>query len=130
MLPRSVPRRLSAAVISFCAHPPLAESTATPSAAAAAEVAADLADLAARALASAAVRPRALLLVGGDTAYACLRRLDIRRLVLRGEAEPYVPWGRALGGSWGGLVVVTKAGGFGDRDTLRRICGKPWSLVA
>ena len=107
----------------FLCAPPLAETAASPSAPVAETVAADLADLAARALASAAVRPRALLLVGGDTAYACLRRLDIRRLVLCGEAEPYVPWGRVLGGSWGGLVVVTKAGGFGDRHTVRRMCG-------
>lgn len=112
----------------FLCAPPLAESAASPSAAVAETVAAILADLAARALASAAVRPRALLLVGGDTAYACLRRLDIRRLVLCGEAEPYVPWGRVRGGPWGGLVVVTKAGGFGDRLTLRRICGAPWPL--
>ena len=107
----------------FLCAPPLAESAAWPSAPVAETVAADLADLAARALASATVLPRALLLVGGDTAYACLRRLDIRRLVLCGEAEPYVPWGRVLGGSWGGLVLVTKAGGFGDRHTLRRVCG-------
>ena len=114
----------------FLCAPPLAESVARPSAAVAETVAAGLADLAARALASAAVRPRALLLVGGDTAYACLRRLDIRRLVPCGEAEPYVPWGRVPGGPWAGLVVVTKAGGFGDRHTLRRLCGRPWSLVA
>lgn len=109
----------------FLCAPPPAESAARPSAPVAETVATDLADLAACALASAAVRPRALLLVGGDTAYACLRRLHIRRLVLCGEAEPCVPWGRVLGGPWGGLVVVTKAGGFGDRHTLRRICGMP-----
>ena len=107
----------------FLCAPPLAQSAAWPSAPVAETVAADLADLAARALASAAVLPRAPLLVGGDTAYACLRRLDIRRLVLGGEAEPYVPWGRVLGGSWGGMVLVTKAGGFGDPHTLRRVCG-------
>ena len=111
----------------FLCAPPLAESAARPSAAVAETVAAGLADLAARALTSAAVRPRALLLVGGDTAYACLRRLDIRRLVPCGEAEPYVPWGRVLGGPRAGLVVVTKAGGFGDRHTLRRICRQRWS---
>ncbi len=109
----------------FLCAPPPAEPAARPSAPVAETVAMELADLAARALAAAAVRPRALLLVGGDTAYACLRRLHIRRLALRGEAEPCVPWGRVLGGPWGGLVVVTKAGGFGDRHTLRRMCGMP-----
>ena len=111
----------------FLCAPAPAEPAARPSASVAETVAADLADLAARALAAAAVRPRALLLVGGDTAYACLRRLHIRRLLLCGEAEPYVPWGRVLGGPWSGLLVVTKAGGFGDRHTLRRICGTPWA---
>ena len=107
----------------FLCAPPLTESAARPSAPAAETVAADLADLAARALASAGVLPRALLLVGGDTAYACLRRLAIRRLELCGEVEPYVPWGRVLGGPWAGMVLVTKAGGFGDPHTLRRVCG-------
>ena len=107
----------------FLCAPPLAASAARPSAPVAETVAADLADLAARALASAAVLPRALLLVGGDTAHACLRRLHIRRLALGGEAESCVPWGRVRGGPWGGLVVVTKAGGFGTPHTLRRICG-------
>ena len=107
----------------FLCVPPLTESAARPSALAAETVAADLADLAARALASAGVLPRALLLVGGDTAYACLRRLAIHRLELCGEVEPYVPWGRVLGGPWDGMVLVTKAGGFGDPHTLRRVCG-------
>ena len=107
----------------FLCAPPLTESAARPSVPAAETVAADLADLAARALASAGVLPRALLLVGGDTAYACLRRLAIHRLELCGEVEPYVPWGRVLGGPWDGMVLVTKAGGFGDPHTLRRVCG-------
>ncbi len=107
----------------FLCAPSLAESAARPSVPVAETVAADLADLAARALASAGMLPRALLLVGGDTAYACLRRLAIHRLELCGEVEPYVPWGRVLGGAWDGMVLVTKAGGFGDPHTLRRVCG-------
>ena len=66
-------------------------------------------------------RPPSLLLVGGDTAYACLRCLGIGAVALAGEAEPYVPWGRALGGPWAGTAVITKAGGFGDPGTLQRI---------
>ena len=66
-------------------------------------------------------RPRSLLLVGGDTACACLRRLGIGAVALAGEAEPYVPWGRAVGGPWAGTAVISKAGGFGDPGTLQRI---------
>lgn len=100
---------------------------AAPPAAAAAgagAVSAALAGLAGDAAEASAARPRALLLVGGDTAYACLRRLGIGAVALAGEAEPYVPWGRVAGGPWAGTVVVTKAGGFGDRHTLRRICAR------
>jgi uncharacterized protein YgbK (DUF1537 family) len=81
-----------------------------------------LADLAGDALEATAARPRTLLLVGGDTAYACLRRLGIGGVALGGEVEPYVPWGRVIEGPWAGTVVITKAGGFGDPHTLRRIC--------
>ena len=87
-----------------------------------AAVATALADLAGDALEATAARPRTLLLVGGDTAYACLRRLGIRGVALGGEVEPYVPWGRVIEGPWAGTVVITKAGGFGDPHTLRRIC--------
>ena len=87
-------------------------------------VSAALADFAGDALQASAARPRALLLVGGDTSYACLRRLGIGAVALAGEAEPYVPWGRVAGGPWAGTVVVTKAGGFGDSGTLRRICAR------
>ena len=66
-------------------------------------------------------RPRSVLLVGGDTAYACLRRLGIGAVALAGEVEPYVPWGRVVGGRWAGTAVISKAGGFGDPGTLQRI---------
>ena len=69
-------------------------------------------------------RPRSLLLVGGDTAYACVRRLGIGAVALAGEAEPYVPWGRAVGGRWAGTAVISKAGGFGDPGTLQRILSR------
>ena len=101
--------------------------SAPPVAAAGAQseaVAEALAGLAGDAVEAAAVRPRALLLVGGDTAYACLRRLGIGAVALGGEAEPYVPWGRVIAGPWVDTVVITKAGGFGDPDTLRRICAR------
>jgi len=80
-----------------------------------------LADLAGDILAVSAGRPRSLLLVGGDTAYACLHRLGIGAVALTGEVEPYVPWGRAVAGPWAGTAVVSKAGGFGDAGTLQRI---------
>jgi 4-hydroxythreonine-4-phosphate dehydrogenase len=57
-----------------------------------------------------------LLIVGGDTAAAVLG--DAPRLV-GGNVLPGMPWSRDADG--GGPVVVTKAGAFGDVDTLVRL---------
>ena len=35
------------------------------------------------------------------------------------EIEPGVPLGEIVGGSLGGLKIVTKAGGFGSPDVFR-----------
>jgi len=61
-----------------------------------------------------------LILTGGDTAIAVCRELRATALRLAGEVERGVPWGGLVGGRWDGLPVVTKAGGFGDTDTLMR----------
>jgi uncharacterized protein YgbK (DUF1537 family) len=110
----------------LCVPPPPDSTNANPSLPAeqAEAVAAALSALFASALEAAAERPAALLLVGGDTAYACLQRLAIARLTLAGEAEPYVPRARVSGGPWQGMTVITKAGGFGDPHTLSRICAR------
>jgi uncharacterized protein YgbK (DUF1537 family) len=65
-------------------------------------------------------RPGAILLTGGETAIAVLRTLDARGLRLAGEIEPGLALGTLAGGPFDGLVVMTKAGGFGDADALRR----------
>lgn len=59
-----------------------------------------------------------LVLTGGDAAIAVGRALGATALRLRGEVERGVPWGYLVGGGWEGLPVVTKAGGFGNADTL------------
>jgi uncharacterized protein YgbK (DUF1537 family) len=80
-----------------------------------------------RALADAARReiertvPRTVLLTGGETAYSVCRTLGAGALALGGEAAPGVAIGRLLDGPFGGLTVLTKAGGFGDPDTLVRL---------
>ena len=102
----------------FLCAPEPTESHSAPAAADA------LAALAADVLEAPAARPLALLLVGGDTAYACLRRVGIARLALAGEAEPYVPRARVIGGPWHGTTVITKAGGFGGPHTLSHICAR------
>lgn len=65
-------------------------------------------------------RPGALLLTGGETAIAVLRALDAGGVRLAGQLEPGLALGTLAGGPFDGLVVMTKAGGFGDPDALVR----------
>lgn len=60
----------------------------------------------------------ALVLTGGDTALAVARRLGATGIELLGEVEAGVPLGRLVGPR--PYPVVTKAGGFGSRNTLSR----------
>ena len=60
-----------------------------------------------------------LVATGGETARAVLDTWDIARLRIAGEVEAGVPFSIAEG--WQrALPVVTKAGGFGDPETLVR----------
>jgi uncharacterized protein YgbK (DUF1537 family) len=68
-----------------------------------------------------AVAPAALVLTGGDTARAVCGALGIQALEILSEAAPGVPISRLQGGRWDGLPVVTKAGGFGQPETLARV---------
>jgi len=77
----------------------------------AARVAADLATAAHDVMATRSCG--VLVIVGGDTAAAVL---GDEPLVVGGTLAPGVPWSRRADGS--GPLIVTKAGGFGHRDTL------------
>jgi uncharacterized protein YgbK (DUF1537 family) len=66
-------------------------------------------------------RPGTLLLTGGETAIGVLRLLGAGGIRLAGELEPGVALGTIAGGPFDGLVLVTKAGGFGDPDALLRV---------
>lgn len=60
-----------------------------------------------------------LVLTGGHTARAVLDLLGVASYALGGEIESGIPWGIAeIDGR--SLPIVTKAGGFGDVDSLRR----------
>ena len=61
-----------------------------------------------------------LVLSGGESAAAVLDALGACAVDLAGELVPGVPVGCVVGGRAGGLPVVLKAGGFGDRETLAR----------
>ena len=60
----------------------------------------------------------ALVLTGGETAVGVARRLGAVGIRLEGEVEPGIPVGSLIGP--GAYRVVTKAGAFGEQDTLIR----------
>jgi uncharacterized protein YgbK (DUF1537 family) len=60
----------------------------------------------------------ALVLSGGDTASLVCRAAGVQRIELCDEIVPGVPRGILHGGTFDGVAVATKSGGFGDRDTL------------
>lgn len=60
-----------------------------------------------------------LVLTGGAVAVRVLRELDASAIRLTGETiERGVPIGAVVGGQAAGVVVITKAGGFGDERTI------------
>jgi 4-hydroxythreonine-4-phosphate dehydrogenase len=68
-------------------------------------------------------RPDLLILVGGDTAISVLRRLAVERLVMLRELLPGVPLARAITADRQEILVVLKAGSFGDPQTLVELLG-------
>ncbi|MEI4472942.1 four-carbon acid sugar kinase family protein [Frigidibacter sp. MR17.24] len=67
-----------------------------------------------------AAPPATLLACGGETADALLAELAIDRLHLAGDILPGVPLAFARLGDRP-LAILTKSGGFGDVDSLRRL---------
>lgn len=66
-------------------------------------------------------RPSAIVLSGGDTAALVCQAIGVQRIDLYDELSPGIPRGVLRGGDFDGTPVVTKSGGFGDRDSLIRI---------
>jgi uncharacterized protein YgbK (DUF1537 family) len=58
---------------------------------------------------------------GGNTAEAICDSLRIRTLRLREEIRPGIARCRALDGRRPGLILVTKAGGFGKADEVWQV---------
>jgi len=67
---------------------------------------------------AAETKPGHLFLTGGDTADAVLTALEAGGIRILGEIVAGVVQGVVLGGLLDGLPVVTKAGAFGQNDTL------------
>jgi uncharacterized protein YgbK (DUF1537 family) len=63
-------------------------------------------------------KPANLFLTGGDTANAVLEAIGVEAIRLSGEIVTGVAKGMLIGGLADGVPAVTKAGAFGDKDTL------------
>ncbi len=63
------------------------------------------------------VAPAALYLSGGDVAIAIARQLGAHGFQIHGQVAGCVPYGHLLN-AYQQLLVMTKAGGFGDENTL------------
>jgi uncharacterized protein YgbK (DUF1537 family) len=59
-----------------------------------------------------------LVATGGDTVYALLSKLGVHSIRLLDEVEPGMPLGITVGAI--SIPVVTKAGAFGDAQSLCR----------
>jgi uncharacterized protein YgbK (DUF1537 family) len=68
-------------------------------------------------------RPDGLFLSGGDTAAAVLGAIGARGIRLQVEILPGVIQGTVIGGAGNGLPAITKAGAFGEPDTLVQLYG-------
>jgi len=68
-----------------------------------------------------AVRPDAIFLSGGDTAFAVLNALQAEGILMAREIVSGLVLGTFIGGPFHCLPVTTKAGAFGAPDTLVRL---------
>ncbi|MDX2481018.1 MAG: four-carbon acid sugar kinase family protein [Desulfuromusa sp.] len=66
-------------------------------------------------------KPEILFLTGGDTAEAVLKKIGWSGIKLYREVLPGLVQGELCGGPLGGSIVVTKAGSFGEEDTLVKL---------
>ncbi|MFS2223064.1 D-threonate kinase [Pantoea sp. B65] len=64
--------------------------------------------------------PAALYLSGGDVALAVARRLGASGFQINGQVAGCVPYGHLLN-TYQHMLVMTKAGGFGDENTLLEV---------
>ncbi len=62
-----------------------------------------------------------VLLTGGDTAIKTARSLNITGTIIENEILPGIPSGRYADDRYRDLIVVTKAGGFGNEEALHKV---------
>lgn len=66
-------------------------------------------------------KPSALVVVGGETLRVLLNRLSVSAIRIGSYPEDGISAGWILGGPLDGTPLISKAGGFGDPETLLRV---------
>lgn len=70
-----------------------------------------------------------LFLTGGDTAISIMHNLNAQGVEILHEVSPGVIVSRLLNGLYKGLVVMTKAGSFGEKDIIDRCIFKMREVI-
>jgi uncharacterized protein YgbK (DUF1537 family) len=62
-----------------------------------------------------------ILFTGGDTAIKAAQRLNISGTIIQDEILPGVPYGYFVEEQYKNIIIVSKAGGFGNEDTIFQV---------
>jgi len=62
-----------------------------------------------------------ILFTGGDTAIKAAQRLNISGTILHDEILPGIPYGYFVEEQYKNIIIVSKAGGFGNEDTIFQV---------
>ncbi len=67
------------------------------------------------------IRINGILFTGGDTTIKAAQLLEISGTILQDEIVAGVPFGNFAGEQYRNITIVTKAGGFGNEDTIYKV---------
>ncbi|MBN2349149.1 MAG: 2-keto-3-deoxygluconate permease [Bacteroidales bacterium] len=62
-----------------------------------------------------------IMFTGGDTAIKAAQRLNITGTIIQDEILPGVPYGHYIEEQYRNITIVTKAGGFGNEETIVQV---------
>ena len=62
-----------------------------------------------------------IFITGGDTAIKTIQNLNVSGTIIEDEILPGIPYGHFIDDRFRDITVVTKAGGFGEDDTIIKV---------
>ena len=67
------------------------------------------------------INVKGILLTGGDTAIKAVECLNISGTLIQDEILPGIPYGHFIEDQYKNVIIVTKAGGFGEQDAIVKV---------